>query len=110
MYYGTVARNRLKPGHEKQLMGVMKGFEQSPPAGWMYTTFFRSAEDPSDIWMSVVFESEEAYRQNANSPEMDSRTRPCLSTSKVSPSGAMVTLFTRQCARAAPAREATATA
>jgi quinol monooxygenase YgiN len=78
MYYGTVAKYRLKPGHEEQLMGVMKGFEQSPPAGWMYTTFFRSAEDPSDIWMSVAFESEEAYRKNADSPEMDRQYRAML--------------------------------
>jgi len=49
MYYGTVARYRIKPGQEEKLMGVMKDFEKSPPAGWTYTTVFRSAEDENEI-------------------------------------------------------------
>jgi quinol monooxygenase YgiN len=78
MYYGTVARYRIKPGQEEKLMGVMKDFEKSPPAGWIYTTFFRSAEDQNSIWMSVVFDSEESYRKNADSPEMDRQYQAML--------------------------------
>lgn len=78
MYFGTVARYRVKPGHEEALLEMMKGFEASPPPGWIYTTLFRSAAHPTDIWMSVVFESEEAYRKNAGSPEMDREYRSML--------------------------------
>ena len=70
MYYGTVARYRVKPGHEEQLLEQMKGFEASPPAGWIYTTMFRSTADANDLWMSVVFESEELYKKNADSSGM----------------------------------------
>ena len=60
--FGTIARYQVKPGHEKQLMDEMGSFEDNPPTGWVYHTVFRSAKDPNEIWMSVVFESEEAYR------------------------------------------------
>ncbi len=78
MYFGTVARYRVKPGHEENLLETMKGFEASPPPGWIYTTLFRSADNPNDIWMSVVFESEESYRKNAGSPDMDREYRAML--------------------------------
>jgi len=76
--FGTVARYRIKPDHESRLMERMKGFEAEAPEGWLYTTVFRSTKNPSEIWLSVVFESEEAYRRNAGSPEMDSQYREML--------------------------------
>jgi quinol monooxygenase YgiN len=71
MMFGTVAKYRLKPGHEKTFMDEMTRFEGEPPAGWVYHTVFRSKTDPNELWLSVVFESEDAYVKNANSPEMD---------------------------------------
>ena len=38
MMFGTVAKYRLKPGHEKQFMDEMGSFEGDPPAGWVYHT------------------------------------------------------------------------
>ena len=76
--FGTVARYRVKPGHEQHLLKEMTSFEQSPPPGWVYHTIFRSTDDPNDIWISVVFESEEVYRKNASSPEMDKQYRGML--------------------------------
>ncbi len=76
--FGTIARYRVKPGHEEALMKQMKGFEEEPPAGWLYHTVFKSTKDPNEIWMSVVFESEEAYRKNADSPDMDRDYREML--------------------------------
>jgi quinol monooxygenase YgiN len=73
MYFGTVARYRVKPGHEKQLLDEMKAFEDSPTPGWIYTTLFRGKNDPNEIWMSTVFESEALYKKSADSPEMDRR-------------------------------------
>ena len=78
MYYGTIARYRVKPGHEEKFLEQMKGFEESPPKGWIYTTVFRGAGDPSEVWISVVFESEDLYRRNANSPDMDREYRAML--------------------------------
>jgi quinol monooxygenase YgiN len=69
--FGTVAKYRLKPGHEEQFVSEMAAFEGEPPAGWRYHTVFRSTTDPNEVWLSVVFESEEAYRKNADSPDMD---------------------------------------
>jgi len=76
--FGTVARYLLKAGHEKQFIDEMGSFEGDPPAGWMYHTIFRSTKDPNEIWLSVVFESEEAYRKNADSPDMDKEYRRML--------------------------------
>jgi quinol monooxygenase YgiN len=76
--FGTVAKYRLKPGHEKQFLDEMGSFEGDPPAGWVYHTIFRSTKDPNEVWLSVVFESEEAYRKNAESPDMDKEYRKML--------------------------------
>ena len=76
--FGTIARYRVKPGHVDQVMGEMQTFEESPPDGWVYHTIFRSVDDPNEIWMSVVFESEDSYRRNASSPDMDREYRRML--------------------------------
>jgi len=76
--FGTVARYVVKPGHEKQLMDEMGSFEDNPPPGWLYHTVFRSSKDPNEIWLTVVFESEEAYRKNTDSPDMDKEYRRML--------------------------------
>ncbi len=76
--FGTVAKYRLKSGHEQQFIKEMNSFENNPPAGWVYHTVFRSAGDSNEIWLSVVFESEEAYRKNADSSEMDREYRKML--------------------------------
>lgn len=46
MYYGTVARYPVKPGHEDQFLAVTKSFEESPPAGWLYTRCSRAWTTP----------------------------------------------------------------
>ena len=76
--FGTVAKYTLKPGHEQQFLDDIKSFENEAPAGWVYHTIFRSSSNPNEIWLSVVFESEDAYRKNADSPEMDREYRKML--------------------------------
>ncbi len=76
--FGTVARYRIKPGQSDAFMKEMANFESDPPKGWVYTTMFRSAGDENELWMSTVFESEEAYRENAGSPDMDREYRKML--------------------------------
>lgn len=76
--FGTVAKYTLKPGHEQQFTKEMESFEKDPPAGWVYHTVFRSTTEPDELWMSVVFESEDAYKKNADSPDMDREYRKML--------------------------------
>jgi quinol monooxygenase YgiN len=78
MKYGTLAKYKVKPGHADQLMAGMTRIETNPPAGFLYSTVFRSTTDPNEIWMSVVFESEEAYKKSADSPEMDKEYRSTM--------------------------------
>jgi len=76
--YGTIAKYSVKPGRLDQFVADMKRFEGSPPEGWVYHTVFQSVSDLNEIWMSVVFESEEAYKRSADSPEMDQEYRRTL--------------------------------
>ena len=76
--FGTIARYRLKPGHSDAFMKEMSGFEDNPPEGWIYHTVFRSTKDANELWLSVVFENEDVYRKNANSPEMDADYKKML--------------------------------
>ena len=76
--FGTIARYRLKSDQEARFMEEMKGFESNPPEGWVSTTLYRSTNNPNEVWMSVVFESEEAYRRNADSPDMDRQYQQML--------------------------------
>lgn len=76
--YGTIAKYRVKPGRDEEFLADLKRFEDSPPPGWVYHTIFRSVDNQNELWMSVVFESEDTYKQNADSPEMDREYRRLL--------------------------------
>jgi quinol monooxygenase YgiN len=78
MKFGTIAKYKVKPGNAEAFMTQMGNIEANPPAGWLYSTTFQSTTDPNEIWLSVVFESEDAYRKSANSPEMDRQYRENL--------------------------------
>jgi len=70
--FGTVARMQLKPGADALLEAWLRPL-LVPIPGVVPTTFYRSREDPRVVWASSVFESEEAYRKNAESPEQHRR-------------------------------------
>jgi quinol monooxygenase YgiN len=72
--YGTVARMKVKPGSLEALQQQMASLESDLSAGgWQSTTVYQSDSDPNELWIAVVFESKEAYRKNAESPEQNSR-------------------------------------
>ena len=75
--YGTVAKLRVKPGSEPLLEAWMDGFADAIRRGvsFISSTIYRSDEDPQVCWMAVLFESREAYRANAESPNTDARYR-----------------------------------
>lgn len=70
--FGTVAKMRVKPGGDVMLMAWSQAL-MSNIKGHVSTTVYRSTEDPRELWLAVVFESEEAYRANAESPEQHRR-------------------------------------
>jgi heme-degrading monooxygenase HmoA len=70
--YGTVAKMKVKPGAEDQLMQSMEGV-QIP--GHVATFVFKSDSDPNVHYVTTVFESSAAYKKFADSPEQDKRFR-----------------------------------
>jgi heme-degrading monooxygenase HmoA len=71
--YGTVARYRLNPGMEGQLIELAREFEAAQVPGFVASYAYRMDADPNDYYLAVVFESREAYVANADSPEQDAR-------------------------------------
>jgi quinol monooxygenase YgiN len=70
--YGTVAKLRIKPGMEAELERLSR--EQAPEIpGFQFQYVFRMDGDPQEVYLVVGFAGEEAYRQNAESPEQHAR-------------------------------------
>ncbi len=78
MMYGTVARYRLKPGMEEQLLAFEREIQEARLPGLVAEFTFRLDEDPNTYYEAVIFESREAYRAVAESPEQDARYRKLL--------------------------------
>ncbi len=71
--YGTVARLRLMPGKEADLLAEMKAYDELKVDGAIASALYRADAGGEEYWMAVVFESKEKYRANADSPEQDQR-------------------------------------
>ena len=76
--YGTVARMRVKAGAESRITELFGQYETLKVPGYVGLTVYRLDDDPNELLMAVVFESKEAYRANAESPEQDARYREML--------------------------------
>lgn len=70
--FGTLAKLRVKPGGDVMLMAWSQALLGNIK-GMVSITVYRSTDDPRTLWVSSVFESEEAYRTNADSPEQHRR-------------------------------------
>jgi heme-degrading monooxygenase HmoA len=70
--YGTVARMRLKAGAEEEIMQMSREDASQIP-GFVFQHVYRMDADPQEFYLVVAFESEEAYRTNAASPEQHAR-------------------------------------
>ena len=77
--YGTIARMRLKPGMEKQLLEQFHIFESARVPGSVTVYWYRMDTNPNEYYLAAVFSSKEAYQANAESPEQDARYRQMLS-------------------------------
>ena len=66
--YGTIARLRVTPGKHEELRQL--GQEVAPQIpGFVFEHVYQMAADPNELYLVVAFESEQAYRANADSPE-----------------------------------------
>jgi quinol monooxygenase YgiN len=73
--YGTVARLRIKPGMEAQLLEFDRKEQARAIPGVVAEYVYRMDADPNVYYLAVVFASQEAYRANATSPEQDASYR-----------------------------------
>jgi quinol monooxygenase YgiN len=73
--YGTVARMKAKPGTEDLLAELGRQISAARPAGMVGTWVYRMDADPDEYILAVAFESREAYKANADSPDQDARYR-----------------------------------
>jgi quinol monooxygenase YgiN len=72
--FGTVAIMKPKAGQEQALVALLdKWWQERRPkiSGAISSTIHRNANNPSELIMSVVFDSEENYRANADDPEQN---------------------------------------
>ena len=76
--YGTVARFRLKPGMEGQVIEQMHAFEIARVPGTVATYVYQMDADANEYYVAVVFASKESYVANAQSSEQDARYRQLL--------------------------------
>lgn len=67
--YGTVARFRVRPGTEEELLRIARESVDAGMPGYVSESIHRLDSDPSTWIMAVVFDSREAYRANAERPE-----------------------------------------
>jgi len=73
--YGTVARLRIKPGAEKQLIEMSRQESGLNIPGYIAQYVYRMDKDPNEYYLVVIFEDRESYTANADSPEQDARYR-----------------------------------
>jgi hypothetical protein len=76
--YGSIARYRLQSGMEAQLLDFQRKIREAKLPGLVGGFTYRLDNDPDVYLQAVVFESEEAYRALAASPEQDARYRELL--------------------------------
>lgn len=71
--YGTVARLKLLPGKEEELMAQVKVYEELNVPGFIAAATYRADAGDNEYWLAVIFESKESYRANAEDPAQDDR-------------------------------------
>ena len=71
--YGTVARMRVKPGSEQQLLEIGRRDDMRSIPGLVAQAVYRLDGRPNEYILVVAFETKEAYQANANSPEQHQR-------------------------------------
>jgi quinol monooxygenase YgiN len=72
--YGTIAKFQVKAGVTvEELRKLRDKFDQQRAPGHINTYMCQTDADPNVYYMVAIFESKEAYRANAQSPEQHER-------------------------------------
>jgi quinol monooxygenase YgiN len=71
--WAQLITTRLKKGREDDLSGLMEQFRaaEQPGSGLVRSTAMLDQNDPSRVYMLVVFESEEKARARENDPRRE---------------------------------------
>jgi quinol monooxygenase YgiN len=70
--YGTIAKMRIKPGKIDEMQKLNEQEAREIP-GILFQYVYQMDADPGEYLLVVGFESREAYKANAESPEMHQR-------------------------------------
>ena len=71
--YGTVARLKVKPGMEQKLLTLSQRHDMRNIPGLVAEAVYRLDGKSDEYILVVAFDSKEAYRANAGSPEQNKR-------------------------------------
>ncbi len=71
--YGTVARMRLLPGTEAEMVRLGKEYEGLGIPGYLATYVYKLDGAEDEYIMAVLFDSRESYHANAANPEQHTR-------------------------------------
>ena len=83
--FGTVARIRVKPDREADLTHHLDDFGDIGVAGFVASALYKADAGGQEYWLAVIFESQEAYRANADSPEQNARFETLMSYLEAEP-------------------------
>ena len=75
--YGTIAKMKVKPG-AIEAMAKWTPEQEVEDRGAVAVYAFQMDEKDDEVYTVAIFESKEAYVDNANSPEQDARYRKML--------------------------------
>ena len=81
-YVGTAIITRLKPGKEGDLTRLIAQLQEAeqPGSGLVRAMAMLDQNDPSRVYMLVVFESEEKARARENDPRRQERLQTAMAT------------------------------
>ena|SRR5438093_9949717 len=72
--FGSVFRVKVKPGSYDKLQEVIASWnrDRAPKAvGTQGSYALHSKDDPNEMWVMAIFDTEENYYKNANDPDQD---------------------------------------
>lgn len=71
--YGTIARIKIDPARLDEFRAVGEQISLGRVPGQVAGYMYQMDSDPGELFLVAVFESREAYKKNAASPEQNER-------------------------------------
>lgn len=71
--YGTIARIRIQPGRESDLMRLTEQYEDLAVPGHLHSFVYKLDGTPDEYMLVAVFDGRANYRANAESPAQHER-------------------------------------